>query len=256
MEISIIVPFYNEEENAEGVIQEIQSVHPEAEIIAVDDGSRDQTNDILIRQKGIHLITLPQRAGQSAALYQGMAAARGDILVLIDGDGQTSIPDIQKLLSYIPEYDFVNGHRTTRMDSWARRMASRFANQTRQRILHDGIKDTGGSPKILKRECLPYLAPLDGMHRFIPAMLVHAGFRIQEVSVSHRPRLAGRNKYGLWQRAVRGSLDLVGMRWFLGRRFDDLGGNGTKTRATDRHDPSESQEGDDSNTTGEIHRRQ
>jgi dolichol-phosphate mannosyltransferase len=239
MEISIIIPFHNEAENAEGVIQEIQSLHPEAEIIAVDDGSQDQTHEILIRQKGIQLITLPQRAGQSAALYHGMTAARGDILVLIDGDGQTSIPDIEKLLSYIPEYDFVNGHRATRMDSWSRRMASRFANQTRQRILHDGVKDTGGSPKILKRECLPYLAPLDGMHRFIPAMLVHAGFRIREVSVSHRPRLAGRNKYGLWPRAVRGSLDLLGMRWFLRRRFGDLRGNGIRTTATGRRDQNE-----------------
>jgi len=233
MKISIIIPFYNEEENAEGVIQEIQSIHPEAEIVAVDDGSLDGTNAILTRQNGIRLIALPQRSGQSAALYQGMTAARGDVLVLIDGDGQTSIPDIQKLLSYVPEYDFVNGHRATRMDSWSRRMASRIANQTRQRILHDGIKDTGGSPKVLKRECLPYLAPLDGMHRFIPAMLAHAGFRIREVPVSHRPRLAGRNKYGLWQRAIRGSLDLVGMRWFLGRRFDDLGENRIKQEMED-----------------------
>ena len=224
MEISIIIPFHNEEENAEGVIEELQSIHPEAEIIAVDDGSDDGTAAILGRQDGIVITTLPRRCGQSAALYRGMMAARGDVLVLVDGDGQTSIPDIEKLLAYIPEYDFVNGYRATRMDSWSRRMASRWANQVRQRILRDGIRDTGGSPKVFKRECLPYLAPLDGMHRFIPAMLKHAGFRIQEVPVSHRPRTAGTNKYGTWSRGLRGTLDLMGMRWFLGRRFENLGG--------------------------------
>ena len=81
------------------------------------------------------------------------------------------------------------------------------------------------------------------MHRFIPAMLVHAGFRIREVSVSHRPRLAGRNKYGLWPRALRGSLDLLGMRWFLGRRFGGLRGDGIKTTETDRPDQNEIKKG-------------
>ena len=224
MRISIIIPFCNEEENAEGVIKELQSTHPSAEIIAVDDGSRDQTPAVLARQSGIRVITLPLRSGQSAALYRGLMEASGDVLVLIDGDGQTSIPDIHKLVDCLPEYDFVNGCRTTRMDSPSRRWASGVANMIRQGILHDGSRDTGGSPKVLKRECLPYLAPLDGMHRFIPALLTHAGFRTLEVPVLHRPRTAGRNKYGLWKRAVQGTLDLIGMRWFLGRRFDGQSG--------------------------------
>ena len=224
MHISIIIPFCNEEPNVEDVIQEVQSIHPTAEIIAIDDGSRDQTGAVLARQSGIHLITLPIRSGQSAALHRGIMQARGDILVLIDGDGQTSIPDIQRLIDYLPEYDFVNGCRQDRMDSWARRTASRIANTIRQRILHDGIHDTGGSPKVMKRECVPYLAPIDGMHRFIPAMLMHAGFRTLEVPVAHRARTGGRNKYGLWQRAMQGTVDLMGMRWFLARRFEGHNG--------------------------------
>ena len=141
MRISIIIPFCNEEENAEGVIKELQSTHPSAEIIAVDDGSRDQTPAVLARQSGIRVITLPLWSGQSAALYRGLMEASGDVLVLIDGDGQTSIPDIQKLVDCLPEYDFVNGCRTTRMDSPSRRWASGVANMIRQGILHDGSRE-------------------------------------------------------------------------------------------------------------------
>ena len=106
MHISIIIPFYNEEGNAEGVIKETQALHPEAEIIAVDDGSTDQTAAVLRRQKNIRLISLPRQSGQSAALYRGIMEAHGDLLVLIDGDGQTHIPDIQKLIAYVPESGF------------------------------------------------------------------------------------------------------------------------------------------------------
>jgi len=220
MHISIIIPLYNEEESAEAVIKEIQATHPDAEIIAVDDGSTDQTAAVLRRQKNIRLISFTQRSGQSAALYRGITEARGEVLVLIDGDGQTSIPDIEKLIAYMPQYDFVNGHRVDRMDSWARRIASRIANGTRQRVLHDNVLDTGGSPKVMKRKCVPYLLPVDSMHRFIPAMMVHAGFLTIEVPVSHRPRAHGENKYGLWQRAVRGTMDLIGMKWLLSRRLE------------------------------------
>ena len=229
MHISIIIPFYNEEGNAEGVIEEIQTIHPEAEIIAVDDGSTDQTAAVLRRQKNIRLISLPRQSGQSAALYRGIMEAHGDLLVLIDGDGQTSIPDIQKLIAYIPQYDFINGHRVDRMDSWTRRIASRIANATRQRVLHDKVLDTGGSPKVMKRKCVPHLFPIDSMHRFIPAMMVRAGFRTIEVPVSHRPRVHGENKYGFWRRAVRGTMDLIGMKWLLSRRFETHDEESSKT---------------------------
>jgi dolichol-phosphate mannosyltransferase len=220
MHISIIIPFYNEEGNADGVIKEIQALHPEAEIVAVDDGSTDQTSAVLRLQKNIRLISLPRQSGQSVALYRGIMEAHGDLLVLIDGDGQTSIPDIQKLIAYMPQYDFVNGYRVDRMDSSTRRIASWIANTTRQRVLHDKVLDTGGSPKVMKRECVPHLFPIDGMHRFIPAMMVHAGFRTIEVPVSHRPRVHGENKYDLWQRALRGTMDLIGMKWLLSRHFE------------------------------------
>ena len=208
MHISIIIPFCNEERNVENVIAEIQSTHPEAEIIAVDDGSSDQTLAVLNRQSGIRSIALPQRSGQSAAIYRGLMEARGDILVLIDGDGQTSIPDIKNLIAYIPEYDFVNGNRIARKDSWPRRKASRVANAIRRWVLRDATYDTGGSPKVMKRECLPYLLPFDGMHRFIPAMLLHAGFHTIEIPVAHNPRTQEKNKYGLWRRTQPASFSI------------------------------------------------
>ena len=123
MNLSIIIPFHNEEENAEAVIGEVFELHPDAEIVTIDDGSTDNTSAVLSQIRGIKVITLPRRTGQSGALYRGLMEARGDILVLMDGDGQSSTPDIERLLKYIPEYDFVNGLRTGRRDSLARRLS-------------------------------------------------------------------------------------------------------------------------------------
>ncbi|MFP6639533.1 MAG: glycosyltransferase, partial [Myxococcota bacterium] len=202
MNLSIIIPFHNEEEDAEAVIGEVLELHPDAEIVAVDDGSTDNTPAVLSQIRGIKVITLPQCIGQSGALYRGLMEARGDILVLMDGDGQSSTPDIERLLKYIPEYDFVNGLRAGRRDSLARRLSSGFANSIRSRFLGDGMRDTGGSPKIMKKICVDHLVAVDGMHRFIPAMLAAAGFRSIEVPVQHRERRHGTTKYTNFQRGA------------------------------------------------------
>jgi dolichol-phosphate mannosyltransferase len=220
VKLSIVIPFRNEEKNVAPVITEVQRFHPEAEIIAVDDGSTDGTAAELGRIDGIVTLRLARHGGQSAALYAGLRRARGDVCVTMDGDGQTSTSDIKRLLGYLPEYDFVNGHRTHRSDARSRVVASRLANWLRNLFTGDGMRDTGGSPKAMKRECIEHLVPFDAMHRFIPALLVRAGFKSIEIPVEHRARLHGRTNYTNWGRALRGAWDLVGIRWLLSRRLD------------------------------------
>ncbi len=219
MKISIIVPFYDEEQNIVPVLSEIRLAYPQAEIIAVDDGSRDLGFEILSQQAGVRVHRLPRHMGQSAAIYAGLKLATGDVCVLLDGDGQSDVADIKTLLEYIPDYDMVNGCRDGRQDTSTRILASRAANWLRNAFTHDGMRDTGGTPKAMKRQCVDDLVPFDGLHRFIPALLRQAGHRIIEVPVSHRRRLFGETKYTNWRRALRGAWDLVGVRWLLSRRF-------------------------------------
>jgi dolichol-phosphate mannosyltransferase len=220
MRISIVIPFYNEAENVAPVIAELQQQHPDAEIVAVDDGSSDDTFDRLSRLAGVRALRLPDNRGQSAAVYHGLRSATGEVCVLIDGDGQSSVSDIKTLLDFIPQYDMVNGCRAgRRQDPVGRVIASRIANRLRSAFTGDGMRDTCGTPKAMKRECVDYLVPFDGMHRFIPALLISSGFRVIEVPVSHRPRLHGRTKHTTTGRALRGVWDLIGVRWLLGRTF-------------------------------------
>jgi dolichol-phosphate mannosyltransferase len=225
MKISIIVPFYDEARNVVPVLNEIRRCYPDAEVIAVDDGSRDETFSLLSQHANIRVHRLPRHLGQSAAIYSGLRLATGDICVLIDGDGQSDVGDIKTLLEYFPEYDLVNGCRAARQDVPSRVLASRAANAVRNAFTRDGMRDTGGTPKAMKRECVDHLVPFDGLHRFIPALLRRAGFRIIEVPVSHRRRLFGETKYTNWGRALRGAWDLIGVRWLLGRSYAarDLG---------------------------------
>jgi len=220
VKLSIVIPFYNEEENVEPVLSEIRRLYPEAQVIAVDDCSTDGTYTVLHSQPNIQVERLPLHLGQSAAIYRGLSLATGEVCVLMDGDGQTSASDISLLLEHFPDYDFVNGYRVRRSDKPSRVIASRVANFVRNLFTRDGMRDTGGTPKAMKRECVRHLVPFDGLHRFIPAMLRSAGFRVLEVPVSHRERMHGHTKYSNAGRAFRGAWDLLGVVWLLGRKLD------------------------------------
>ena len=227
MKVSIIIPFYNEEENVDAVLEEARRTNPEAEIIAVNDGSHDRTEAIIRQHPDVRLISLARRLGQSAALYTGLKAAKGEICVMMDGDGQSDPADIPSLVSAIDRADLVCGYRRIRQDTWSRRIASRVANFIRRMVLHDGVRDTGCTLKAMKRTDLRLLVPFNGLHRFIPVFFNHAGLRIVEVPVNHRPRKGGKTKYSNLERALRGFFDLMGVRWLLARRItwpkdDDL----------------------------------
>lgn len=216
--VSVIVPFYNEETNVVPVLDELRAALPEAEIVAVDDGSRDGTWEALRAYPNLRALRLRENRGQSAALFAGLSAATGQWCATIDGDGQNDPRDLPALLAQRGPDRLVCGYRAKRRDVWSKRAASRFANGLRGRLLDDGARDTGCALKVFPRQALGLLVPFNGLHRFLPAIFKRAGYTIVEVPVNHRPRLRGVSKYTNWERALRGVYDLFGVRWLLARQ--------------------------------------
>jgi len=221
--VSIIVPLYNEEENVPILQSELSAALQgiDHEIIFVDDGSADRTIERIGAAPNVRLIRFEKNAGQSAAIYAGLEAAHGATLVLIDGDLQNDPADIPRLLDEISRgADLVCGYRAQRRDTVVKRLTSRIANAVRSRYTKDGVRDTGCTLKAMRRESLSALVPFKGMHRFIPALVKGAGYRLVEIPVNHRPRRFGQTKYGLGNRAVRATIDMFGVRWLLSRRLN------------------------------------
>ena len=221
--VSVVVPLFNEEENIPILQAELTAALAglDYEIIFVDDGSRDQTVNRIAPDQRIRILRFEQNAGQSAAMFAGLHAARGAVAVLIDGDLQNDPADISKLLAEIERgADLVCGYRAQRKDTVVKRITSRVANFVRSRFTKDGVRDTGCTLKAMKRECIDALLPFKGMHRFIPALVKGAGFNLVEVPVNHRPRQFGESKYGLGNRALRATMDMFGVRWLLSRRLN------------------------------------
>jgi dolichol-phosphate mannosyltransferase len=224
---SVVVPFYNEADNAVRLIAEIEqamaSMREPWELLAVDDGSRDSTGEILASaaaaQRNYRYLRLPKNRGQAAALAAGMSRARGRFIVTLDGDGQNDPADIPALAAHLGTADMVVGIRAGRRDSFLRRAMSKFANAIRGRLLDDRMQDSGCALKVFRREVVPVLLPLKTLYSFMPALAKAGGFRLAELPVNHRPRLGGKSSYGfiafLWKPAV----DLVGIWWFRKRSF-------------------------------------
>lgn len=222
-EISVVVPLFNEEESIAILQTELSAALKgfEYEIIFVDDGSVDRTADRIETAPNIRLIRFEKNCGQSAAIYAGLTAARGGTVVIIDGDLQNDPADIPKLLAEIARgADLVCGYRVKRRDTLVKRATSQIANAVRSRYTKDGVRDTGCTLKAMRRECMSTLLPFKGMHRFIPALVKAAGYRLVEVPVNHRPRRFGQSKYGLGNRALRATVDMFGVRWLLSRQLN------------------------------------
>jgi dolichol-phosphate mannosyltransferase len=222
-QVSVIVPVYNEEENVPILQAELRAALKaiDHELIFVDDGSADHSVEQIEVAPNVRVVRFEKNAGQSAAMYAGLRAARGAILVLIDGDLQNDPADIPKLIGEISRgADLVCGYRALRRDTRVKRITSQIANAVRSRYTKDGVRDTGCTLKAMRRECVSALIPFKGMHRFIPALIKNAGYRLVEISVNHRPRRFGQTKYGLGNRAVRATTDMFGVRWLLSRRLN------------------------------------
>lgn len=220
-QVSVVVPLYNEEDNVPELQQQlILAMQPfDYELIFVDDGSSDATAARVVRGPRVRLLRFPKNSGQSAAMYAGIMEARGATIAMLDGDLQNDPADIPALVRKLDEgFDFVCGYRAKRKDTAFKRMQSRIANAVRSRFIGDGVRDTGCSLKAMRKECRGALLPFNGMHRFIPALIRHAGHRITEVPVNHRPRIHGVSKYTFWNRALRATKDMFGVSWLLSRK--------------------------------------
>ncbi|MFA5871127.1 MAG: glycosyltransferase family 2 protein [Parcubacteria group bacterium] len=215
--LSIIAPLYNEEGNASELHRKIVNACRELaksfEIIFIDDGSDDKTNEVCRGLGPLRLITFRKNFGQTAALDAGIKNSKGEIIITMDGDLQNDPADIKLLLEKLDEgYDVVSGWRNERKDSIMKRVFSRTANILRKFLINDGIQDSGCSLKAYRRECFDDLDLFGEMHRFIPALLKVQGFKVAEVKVSHHPRTHGVSKYN-WKRGVKGFVDMISV-WF------------------------------------------
>jgi dolichol-phosphate mannosyltransferase len=220
--VSVVVPVFNEEASMATLQAELRSALAghSYEIVFVDDGSTDQSAAKIEAAPHVRVLQFEKNAGQSAALFAGLSAARGAIIVTIDSDLQNDPADIPCLLAEISKgADLVCGYRERRKDTLVKRLTSRVANFVRSRYTRDGVRDTGCTLKAMRRECVAALVPFRGMHRFIPALVKSAGYHIVEVPVNHRPRKFGQSKYGLGNRALRATIDMFGVRWLLSRRL-------------------------------------
>jgi dolichol-phosphate mannosyltransferase len=221
--VSVIVPVFNEEQNMSILQSELRAALAgrDYELIFVDDGSTDRTVERIEAAPNVRVLRFEKNNGQSAAIYAGLQAARGTIAILIDGDLQNDPADIPRLLEEISRgADLVCGYRAERKDTLLKRLTSRIANFVRSRFTRDYVRDTGCTLKAMRRECVAALVPFKGMHRFIPALVRAAGFRLVEVPVHHRARRFGQSKYGLGNRAVHATVDMFGVRWLLSRRLN------------------------------------
>jgi len=217
MDLSIVIPVYNEENNVKILHQKIVDVcnrlGKSYEIIFVDDGSQDKTLENLKRLNNLKIICLRKNCGQTAAMDAGFKEAKGSVIITMDGDLQNDPEDIPKLLDKLDEgYDVVSGWRFERKDPFMKRFISRGANFLRKFFVSDGIHDSGCSLKAYRKECFDSMDLYGEMHRFIPAILKWKGFKIAEVKVSHHPRHHGKTKYG-WRRIVKGFVDMISV-WF------------------------------------------
>jgi len=217
MNISIIIPVYNEEESVARLHAELkvtlESYDIDYEIIFVDDGSRDTTFEVLKGLNPVKVIRFRRNFGQTAALDAGFKAARGEVIVSMDGDLQDDPAEMHKLLSELgEETDVVVGARSPRRDAPMKKFVSWGAYLLRQGLLKDGVKDSGTTYRAYKKEALANLDLYGEEHRVIPALLQLRGFKIAEVPVNHRPRLHGQTKYD-WKRTLKGFLDIINV-WF------------------------------------------
>ena len=226
-QLSIVIPFYNEEESLAELCQWVMRVCTangyRYEIILVDDGSTDQTATELARaaagQSRCRVIRLPVNCGQGAALLAGFQAAQGRIIGMMDGDGQNVPGDLPALLALLDRADLVVGVRAGRHDSALRRACSRIANGVRRRLLRDQVNDAGCALKVFRREVMAAFFPVNMLNPFIPAFAAAAGFRIAETDIRHRPRTTGRSKYGLGVILWRPMCDMLSLWWLLRRRI-------------------------------------
>lgn len=225
VELSLVVPVYNERENLPLLVEEVRRALAgrRYELVAVDDGSTDGSLEVLKALKHdhpeLHIVAFAANAGQTAAFAAGFRAARGRVTVTLDADLQNDPADIPALLDELERSGAtaVVGYRVNRQDGGWKRLQSRIANGVRNRLNRETIRDTGCSLKAFRTEAVRALPLFNGMHRFLPTLIKLHGGSVSEVPVRHRPRRFGRTKYGMWNRVFRSLADAIAVRWMQRR---------------------------------------
>ena len=224
--VSVVVPVKDEAGNVGPLAREIAAaLKGEAhEIVFVDDGSADATaaelRGLKIEIPSLRVLRHSRNLGQSRGIRSGVVAARGGIIVTLDGDGQNDPADIPKLLAMLradPGLGMVSGVRVKRQDKASRRLASKLGNRLRNAMLGDGASDTGCGLKAFHRDMFLALPYFDHMHRFLIALAQREGWKVAYVPVNHRPRLQGASKYTNFGRLLVSVHDLLGVRWLQRR---------------------------------------
>lgn len=230
IELSFVIPCHNEQDNLRPLLAAIREaagpLNRTYEIVLTDDCSTDGTWPLLKelaaqdpRIRGLHF---KKNAGQSAAMFAGMRAARGQFIITLDADLQNDPSDLPKFLDALKSFDCVCGSRVaarSQGDNFARIVSSRIANWVRNKLSGETISDAGCCFRAFKRECVDNLKFFKGMHRFLPTLFKIEGFTVTEIPIRHNPRHAGQAHYGVWNRLFASFYDLLAVRWMKKRMF-------------------------------------
>lgn len=222
---TIIVPIYNELENMDRLEEKLQnflpqSLYPACVLFVNDgstDGSREKTQSICERNSHFFYLAMEKNGGLSAALKAGFDYSFSEFVGYMDADMQTDADDFNLLLPHLGEYELVTGIRANRKDSFFKNLQSKIANGYRRMMTDDGVSDTGCPLKVMHTQYAKRVPMFNGMHRFLPALILLENGRIQQIPVRHYPRMAGKSKYHLWNRLTGPFIDCFAYRWMKKR---------------------------------------
>ena len=222
-----MVPVFNEEENVGPLVEEICKVFSTQvrsfRVLLVDDASTDNTwsriDELARSDARVQGLRHSRNAGQSAALWTGFQQSNSRWIATLDGDRQNDPADLLPMIDQLSHFDFICGKRVHRQDTWLRKFSSTVARAARKAVLGADFIDTGCALRVFDRNVLEGVFGFNGLHRFLPILVQGGGFKTLEMAVTHRPRVAGNSKYGVWNRVWRGIADLFAVGWYQRRRF-------------------------------------
>ena len=228
LDLSVVAPCHNEAANLRPLVAAIRDVLAPTglvyELIITDDASTDGSWEVLkelaATEPRLRVQRFANNCGESAASWAGITAARGRIVLTIDADLQNDPADIPRFLAALADADCVCGTRVDARhagDGFVRVVSSRIANAVRVSLTGDDITDAGCTYRAFRRECLTNVRVFKGVHRFLPTLVRMEGFRVREIPVTNRPRVAGRSHYGIGNRVFAAFADLLAVRWMRSR---------------------------------------
>ena len=223
-DLSLVAPVFNERDNLRPLLARVGETFAEGvrwELVLVDDGSLDGSTELIVtlaeEEPRVRPLFFARNCGQTSAISMGIRAAGAPLIATLDADLQNDPADLPRMVSALAGHDAVVGYRVGRRDTLVRRLSSRIANWVRNRLTGDTIRDTGCSLKVFRAEAIRSLPLFEGMHRFLPTLLRWHGYDVIEFPVTHHPRLSGKSKYGVRNRALRSFRDLLAVRWMRSR---------------------------------------